>query len=375
VNVSVTTVIRDASCLGGGMLNVARPLHARLQASGREAHFVSGNKAEDDSPASYVVGLNGLGFKALPAAAMRSLVHIHGLWTPFEYRAFKEARRRGATIVMSPHGALESWAFEHKRAKKHIAWRLYQKRLLQSADLLVVNSPQELRRLRELGLTPPIATIPNGVDLEGLSLASAEQNRERIVLFFSRIDPKKGLPDLIEAWRTLADRKGYHLHIHGHGDATYVKMIRNQIAASATGDIALLPPVFGPDRWKVFARASVYVLPSYSENFGITVAEALAAGLPVITTKATPWGNLTREGLGWIVDNDPAQLRGALQAAIGLDSEILSEMRRKGQIYARQRFGWDPITLQYAETYDWATNQSMAAPIWVDRPVLTKCAF
>ncbi|TIX87101.1 glycosyltransferase [Rhizobium sp. P44RR-XXIV] len=336
-----------------------------MLALGAEAHFISGNIPFENIPNTQVVGLNGQGFASLKKNAVQPLVHIHGIWTPFEYRAFREARRRGALVVISPHGALEPWAFRHKRVKKQVAWWLYQKRILQGADLLVVNSTQEMERLRDLGLTPPIAIIPNGVDLQGFPRNGAE--RERIVLFFSRLVPKKGVLDLIDAWSAVDNRKGFRLHIHGHGDMAYTEKIEQRIEACNSGDIALMPPVFGGARWDVFTKASVYVLPSYSENFGITVAEALTAGLPVITTHATPWGELSSEGLGWVVDNDVGQLRDALQAAINLDASMLSAMRKKAQIYAGQRFGWDAIAEQYAETYRWISQPEKASPGWVDR--------
>lgn len=365
MSIVLSTVVRDASLLGGGMLNVALPLHRHLQASGLDAHFISGNAATDAIAKKHVVGLDGRGFRHLPPGLLSSVVHIHGLWTPFEYQAFHEARRRRAVIVMSPHGALEPWAFDHKRTKKRLAWWMYQKRALQAANLLVVNSRQEAERLRQLGLRPPIAVIPNGVDPTGFSQELATGEREKTVLFFSRIDPKKGIPDLIRAWQSVSHHHGYQLSICGHGNDSYVAAIRKQITGSGLKTITLLPPVFGPDRWAVFARASLYVLPSYSENFGITVAEALTAGLPVITTKATPWGVLADEGLGWIVGNDVHELASALVVAMALDPAALLTIRQKAMAYADQRFGWNTIARQYIETYAWICTPGQAAPSWV----------
>ena len=367
MSLSVTTIIRDVSQFGGGMVNVARPVHAGLLKLGDDAVFVSGNAPCSPVDRSYVVGMDGRDFAKLPASVMRTTAHIHGIWTPFEYQAFKEARRRNARIAISPHGALEAWAFYHKHAKKRIAWWLYQKRILQAADLLIVNSAQESRRLRELGLTPPIATIPNGVDLDGFSsLDEIGLERERIILFFSRIDPKKGVPDLIEAWIALRHKNGYRLHIYGHGKAAYVATLKQQIAASGLKDISLFPPVFGAARWEVFRKASVYVLPSYSENFGITVAEALTAGLPVITTKATPWGELGETGLGWIIDNNVQQLRDALGTVTSLDPLYLSATRAKAHMFARKRYNWEVITQRYSETYAWLRSPSTPSPEWID---------
>ena len=239
MKIAVTTLVRDASRFGGGVVNVARPLHMALAALGADASLVSGNDSAEATNSSVVAGLRGGRLRRVPPAIMSSVVHIHGIWTMFEWRAFREARRRGGRIAISPHGALEPWAFHHKRVKKTIAWWVYQKRVLQSADLLVVNSEQERRALRDLGLTRPIATIPNGVDMEGFSPAEPHEadERDKIVLFFSRLDPKKGIFDLIDAWRALPDRNGHQLHIQGYGDPAYAARIANRIrqAGEASG--------------------------------------------------------------------------------------------------------------------------------------------
>ena len=364
----IVTIVRDASQFGGGILNVAMPLHVIFRQIYPDTIFVSGNASSHVGGKCYIVGMDGAKFSRLSASLMRSLVHIHGIWTPFECQAFREARRRGARIVMSPHGALEAWAFNHKWVKKRLAWMLYQKRMLQAADLLIVNSFQEKQRLRKLGLRPPIAKIANGVDEEGLNRRSLDGERRRIVLFFSRIDPKKGIPDLLEAWLQLNEKRGYCLHIRGYGDISYVSKIKQRIVNMGTNDILLLPAVFGPARWKVFTDASIYVLPSYSENFGITVAEALMAGMPVITTKATPWQELPEEGLGWIVDNKVCELRSALQSAINMAPDKKARLGNKAITYASERFCWTKIAQRYVETYEWLLHPFLkVAPPWVDK--------
>lgn len=362
----ISIAVRDNSLQGAGMSSVAKSLYDNFRERGLKTELIIGTAHGNSEKSIISVGWTGVRFRTLPPSAMKSLVHIHGTWTPFELFAFREARKRSAIVVISPHGALERWAFEHKAMKKTLAWRLYQKRVLQSADLIAVNSEQERCRLRDLGLRPPIATICNGVDFKGFGKLASVTQRDKVVLFFSRIDPKKGLPDLIDAWRLVSDRCGYRLHIHGHGDPDYVKVIEKKVAASGCKDIALLPAVYGADRWQIFKRASIYVLPSYSENFGITVAEALAAGLPVITTRATPWSNLERERMGYVVDNDVVQLRNALAEAMSLDSVARETIRIKAQAYARQYFDWHGIAESYLKVYDWLLHPSSAVPACVE---------
>jgi glycosyltransferase involved in cell wall biosynthesis len=353
VTISITTVIRDASHLGGGVANVALPLHKAFMRLGATAALISGNEPADAVEHARIVGPGGGLLSRLPQEVFHDIVHIHGLWTPFECRAYLAARRTSAKIVISPHGALEPWAFHNKYAKKKIAWWLYQKRILQKADLLVVNSAQEEDRLKELGLTTPISIILNGVSMEGFrSDLQFSSPRSRIVLFFSRIDAKKGLLDLVEAWSRIENLNDHRLHIQGHGDDAYKNYVVTRIRQlGIEPSVTILPPAFGPERWAAFQTASIFVLPSYSENFGITIAEALMAGLPVVTTTKTPWGDLPSEGLGWIVDNDVPQLCAALQAAMTLTEPQLQEIRVKARAYAKQRFCWEAIGKKYLDVY------------------------
>jgi glycosyltransferase involved in cell wall biosynthesis len=364
---SVTTVVCDASKSGAGMASVALTVHKLLQAR-LKADIVVGHSPEHPAPNLHVVGTRGSGFRALSPHSMCEVVHIHGLWTPFEWRAYREARARGARVVISPHGSLEPWAIRHKRLKKLIAWLLYQKRILQQADLLVASSDIERHNFREIGLTAPVAVIPVGVDVsdrpEGLS-QSDTTDREKVVLFLARLSPKKGIPDLLDAWHGLADRRGHKLHIHGYGPDSYRAYLENRISALKMDHHVKLPgPLYGEEKWRKLERSSIYALPTYSENFGITIAEALLSGLPVITSRATPWSELAARGLGWIVDNDVAQLRDALQLAVSMDAEKLRPIRAEARDYAG-KYMWPPIADRYVDTYNWIAAPGSTRPDWV----------
>lgn len=362
----VTTVVRDASALGGGMAGVALSLHSALRTAGVAATLVTERPPVENVPGLVAASAVGKAFGRLFAGKTSAVVHIHGIWTTFEMNAFRQARRQGAKIVWSPHGSLEPWSLKNKRFKKLPAWWLYQKRALQKADLLIVNSEQEKENLRKLGLRPPIGVIGNGVDSTGFAPELVEAPRDKVVLFFSRLDPKKGVLDLIDAWGRLADPNGYSLHIHGHGEPAYVRQLTERVQALELQDtIRLLPPQFGPERWRTFQRAAIYVLPTYSENFGITIAEALLAGLPVITTHATPWTDLTRNKIGWLVPNDIDELASALETAVNMPEMPLRQMARAAHHYAASRYDWGTIAGLYDESYRWLIEPSRAMPAWI----------
>lgn len=314
------------------------------------------------------VGPSGQRAAQALARLVPDVTHIHGLWTPFEWRTARAARAVGSRLVFSPHGALEPWALASKAWKKKIAWLAYQRRDLTSADLIIVNSEQERRQLRALGLAGPIATIPNGIELsewpQDLALGHAGA-RDRTVLFLGRLDPKKGIPDLLHALKLVERRRGFSLKIYGFGDAAYEAAIRRLIDSLGLTDVSMHPAVFDAEKWRTYASASVFVLPSYSENFGITVAEALYCGCAVITTTSTPWHQLADEGLGWIVSNDRAELANALQSAIDLNDAQRDNLAERARDYAAAHFTWKPLVERYATTYAWVCGRG-PKPDWVE---------
>ena len=254
----------------------------------------------------------------------------------------------------------------HKGFKKWLAWHLYQKRMLANADLLIVNSDIEYETVRRHKLKVPVAVIENGIDVDDFNVFKHTESRERVVLYLSRLSPVKGIPDLLQAWSLLRDKQGFELHLYGNPDPGYEKLVNNTVEQFGLHEsVKVCGPVYGKDKWRVYQSAKVFVLPSYSENFGIVVAEAMLAGLPVITTSSTPWGLLTDGGMGWIVDNDVNQLRKALQESIDLSDEQRQQMGLKAQQYAREHFLWEKILPKYAETYAWVGGVNNNKPSWV----------
>lgn len=320
-------------------------------------------------PSQFDVKASGSGIGKFPLAkAKKGVLHVHGLWTPFVWRAYSFAKKNGLTLVVSPHGMLEPWAMNHKLWKKKIAWFMYQKKMLNSADMLVVNSEKELATVRAMGLKSPVAVIENGVDKTDFALSTSSVAPDKVVLFLSRLSPVKGLPDLIHAWSLLPAEHGYQLRLYGHADPGYeAELLRLIRKFNVEDSVTLFGSVFGVDKWRVYHNASFFVLPSYSENFGIVIAEALWSGLPVITTKATPWECLEREGLGWQVDNDPRQLRDALLAAMQLGDEKRNNIGLRASAYAQKNFNWPDIVDKYLLAYRWLIDGNIRKPEWIDR--------
>lgn len=304
-------------------------------------------------------------FAATLASRIRAgpvdLVHDNGLWLPSNWDAWRTARAQGVPYVLSPRGMVEPRALHWRRLLKRAALALYQRRVLEHTSLFFATSTQEYESLRRLGLRQPVAIIPNGIDLEFPESvhgdhATRSPERARVVLFLSRIHPIKGIGNLLQAWASL-NTTGWVLRIAGPDEDGYLKEVHKMARQLCRARrVEFLGPVPDGRKRDVYNEADVFVLPSHSENFGVVVAEALAHGLPVITTKGTPWQALEEEGCGWWVDIGVQPLAAALREAMGLSDEQRGAMGRRGQEYAR-RFSWEAIAGEAAAVYRWVLGR------------------
>lgn len=367
-DVRVLTCVHDARRTAGGVAGVSLQVHQEFLRRGVDAFFLAGISPETPVPYQFEVSKTGSGIDRFSLSKQRrEVVHVHGLWTPFVWRACRYAKCHDLPLVISPHGMLEPWALAHKYWKKKAAWVLYQKKVLNSADMLVVNSGRELDSVRAMGFKGAVAVIGNGVDIADYHLPCPGLSSNKVALFLSRLSPVKGLPDLISAWSMLPVGHGYQLHLYGHADAGYDAVLYDLIKMhNLDNEVKLLGPVFGAEKWNAYFGASFFVLPSYSENFGIVVAEALWAGLPVITTTSTPWECLARERIGWQVDNDPVQIKDAILMAMKLEGNECSDMRLRALTYAKSNFSWPDIAEKYLCSYKWLLEGNNLKPSWIN---------
>lgn len=296
------------------------------------------------------------------------LIHDHGAWLPFHLKIFLLAKFLRIPYVLSPHGNFEAWAMSHKGLKKKFAWHLYQKFIVKYSSALVVNSFHEYSRLRELGFKNKIAIIPNGVEFP-VDRSGVDQEIKLPVkkaLFFSRINPIKGVLELLEAWKASSALEfGYVLNIYGNSDdESYLARVKSRIAELGLGDsVFLRGAVYGSEKWRIYKEHDFFILPSYSENFGIVVAEALFSGLPVITTDGAPWHHLDEMGFGKTVSLQDQSLRVAIDEYMikfGKKDGVPAEIRFAASQYAADNFSWPEIALKYSEFYKWLLGQGEA---------------
>lgn len=284
------------------------------------------------------------------------MIHSHGLWAPANHWASRAAYRNRIPLVIHPRGMLEPWALGHKAWKKRIGMGLFQRRDLDIADVFIATSLQEYENIRRLGLHQPVALIPNGVRLMPTYCAvrrPAEQSeRVRTALFLSRVHPVKGLLNLLQAWAELSPR-GWRLRIAGPDEGGHLAEVtalarRLGIAES----IDYVGEIDGARKSDAYRDADLFVLPTFSENFGVVVAEALAHEVPVITTRGAPWADLVAYRCGWWIDIGIDPLVEALRAAMELGDDERRAMGIRGREYVR-RYDWDLVAQATVSLYSW----------------------
>lgn len=317
----------------------------------------------------YPSGMHTLGGVSLPlvadlreAARAPVILHGHGVWRFANLFPLMMPARTPARLVCSPRGMLSWWSMNHKGRIKRPFWRGLQRPALARCHCLHATADIEYEDIRRMGLKVPVAVIPNGIDVPPEFPIA---NREKKVIFLSRIDPKKGLDILMRAWSSVAPRHpDWELLIAGPMEGTYAREIRALAARLSLPRTRFLGQVLGDEKRAVLADSSLFVLPSHSENFGIAVAEALAHGLPVITTRGTPWSKVVEHGCGWYVRAEEGDVRDALDAALRQPLAALGAMGRKGREWMLRDFSWSGVAKRMHGTYEWLLHRSRP-PDWV----------
>lgn len=296
------------------------------------------------------------------------VIHIHGTWTPILAVASYIAFLKGISFVVSPHGCLEPWALQHRGLKKKLALSLYQKRIFLKAGMMVATAEQELESIRSLGIKTPVAVVPNGVDIPSVAgkCRNTAINGHRKILFLSRIHPKKGLRDLVAAWAQVR-QPGWRVIIAGPDEEGHLDEIRLQIdSLGLAGDFEFPGLVIGDRKEALFAGADLFVLPTYSENFGIAVAEALARGVPVITTTGAPWRDIEDWNCGWWVQPGVEGVACALAAAMKTSHEELDQMGQRGISLVKEKYSWNKIGGLALQCYKWMFDKNRPIPNFID---------
>lgn len=276
------------------------------------------------------------------------LVHLHGIWMHSAIVARQWAARTGRPLLISPHGMLSGVALSISPLRKRVARVLFQDGCFRVAAGVHATSETEADDIRAFGLHQPIFRFPNGIAEPLVEPLPAEHRQNRVV-FLGRLHRVKGLDRLLKAWASIEpERPEWRLEIVGPGEEGYVSQLRHLVARLGLSRVTIGGGVHGEDKYVLLGSSKLFVLPTLSENFAMTVAESLVCETPVICTRGAPWRGLEEHGCGWWIDHGEEPLAGALNRAMELSDQERARMGRAGRAWMRRDFTW-PAAAEKAE--------------------------
>lgn len=281
------------------------------------------------------------------------IVHINCCWYPLCAFTQKWAQEKGYKVVLSPHGMLEPWILNKNRwLKKKPALFLYQKKAIQRANMLVATAETEKQNLLKLKYNNKICIIPNGILVDGIECKKTWK-KNKCIFFLALLRPNKGAHLLIEAVAQLKELlNDWKVVIAGKDDENYFTYLKELVTKYQLEKIVSLPgAIFGDEKWEMYKKADIFVLPTLNENFGIVIAESLLCGTPVITCKGAPWKGLIENKCGWWVERSSKAIADSLKEAINLNENELKAMGIRGRTYIIEKFSSNLIARHLVDMY------------------------
>ena len=282
------------------------------------------------------------------------IVQMQSMWDLRYHKLAKICRKLNIPYVETPRGMLEPWSLAQKKWKKRLALWLYQMNDLNHAACIYTTADDEARNVKALGVKAPCSVIPNGIEVDSYKCRTSMEGVKNQVLFLSRIHVKKGIELLIEAWeRIVKDFPGWSLLIVGNGEADYIESLRMMVKEHGVGEsVRISEPVFGEAKVRLYQSSALFVLPSYSENFGMVIAEAMSCGVPVITTKYCPWEILNETNTGWWIDLSVDKLSDTLSNAMSMDLSMLFDMGQRASKLVHEKFDYRNVAKKTLQMYE-----------------------
>jgi poly(glycerol-phosphate) alpha-glucosyltransferase len=361
----------SVSRANGGIFEAERRLQQSLQArSGIDVRVLGLRDADTEAdikgwlplvPKTFAVkGPQAFGFSPgltdefLGADA--DLGYQAGLWKYPSMAALRWSKKKHKPLMIAPHGMLDPWALQNSAWKKKIAGWLFQNEALRRATCLRALCVSEMISIKAYGLDNPICVIPNGVDLPEAEPNAARHplfpEGKKVLLYLGRLHPKKGLANLIAAWKVLHPAPGdWTLAIAGWDQGGHEAELRKLAAESPS--IFFTGPQFGEAKNAFYRSCDAFVLPSLSEGLPMVVLEAWAHGKPVLMTPECnlPEGFESRAALR--IEPTVESVVEGLRQLRGMSDDELREMGARGRALTEARFAWPKVAEQMASVYQW----------------------
>jgi glycosyltransferase involved in cell wall biosynthesis len=264
----------------------------------------------------------------------------------------------GKPLVWSPRGALQRWDGSTRPLAKAVWERVCRSLAPKIAALHFTSEDESLQSLRRFPDFKAIV-VPNGIELPE-NVRDISANTGLRLLYLGRLHPIKGIENLLKACEILKSQSKtcWSLLIAGQGDVQYADKLNSCIKDfGLSQQVKMIGEVAGESKQELFENANIVVVPSYTENFGMVVAEALAHGVPVIASSGTPWNRLEEIGCGLWVDNSPDSLAKAIER---MNRMPLCEMGQRGREWMQKEFSWDKQAKEMIRVYEDVLSEKTA---------------
>lgn len=306
------------------------------------------------------------GFDRELEAYQPNVMHLHGLWTYQSVKCYRYHRKHQGEVryLISPHGMMDQWALRHGRWKKQAARWLYQDSCMRNSACLHALNAHEAESLRREGYRNPIVVVPNGISIVDPKEISARKRggghgTQKRLLYLGRIHPKKGVYELIAAWRRLHDTAKnccWRLTIAGDGARDDMRKLQESLAFyREQGSIEYIGPVFGQEKEKLLRNADAFILPSYSEGMPVAVLEAWSYGLPVLMTRQCNMPEALSCGAAFEISVGD-ELANELRTFITLDDRQRDSYGEIGRSYAAREYEAMTVSAKLMRVYRWLAN-------------------
>ena len=295
--------------------------------------------------------------KEIEALGDFDIYHAQGIWQYPTYALADVARKKGKPYLITPRGMLypQDIRKSNKFFKKlSLKWRLLDD--LNRAACVHVTCKEEMMHCRNLGVTSPIAVIPNPIEIKKYD--ERKQDHVFRLGYLGRLSPRKNVESLIYAFAALGDKvKDAELLIIGGGNSEYESFLRDECVRLGVNNVRFTGFLSGKEKDEAIASLSVLAMPSEFENWGNVILEGLIRYIPCIATKGAPWEELETHRCGWWVDYSQDAITNAVEAALHTPEDQLSEMGRRGYQLVENNYSIEAIASKMLSLYQWVVKQ------------------